>query len=260
MLRTAYTAGVAEAFLRFARLATVAVSLRFRTLLAARFNVIPGAPMSGYTTRQLTVRLGEHNYAIRALSDLQQFADPHNNAERAGISSAHWSLFGQVWPSGRVLAEAMCTYAVEGKRILELGCGLGLASIVLQYRHADVVASDHHPLAELFLRRNAEQNELQAILYRDLPWDTPDLTLGLFDLIIGSDILYEQHNTALLAQMVQRHAKPSAAVLITDPGRGNSNRFSRALIAQGFTVTEQRSRFNDTDIAPFKGRLLSYRR
>ena len=216
--------------------------------------------MPGYTTRQLTVRLGEHDYSIRALSDLQQFADPHHDAERIGISSAQWSLFGQVWPSGRVLAEAMCTYDIDGKRILELGCGLGLASIVLQRRHADVVASDHHPLAESFLRQNALQNELETISYRDLPWEIHDTTLGYFDLIIGSDILYEQTHSELLAQIVVRHAKSTAEILITDPGRGNSNRFSRALIAQGFTVNEQRSRFNETDIPPFKGRLLSYRR
>jgi len=107
----------------------------------------PGAPMPGYTTRRLTVRLGGHDYRIRALSDRQQFADPTGAAERAGISSALWCLFGQVWPAGRVLAEAMCSFDIAGKRILELGCGLGLSSLVLQRRHADVTASDHHPLA-----------------------------------------------------------------------------------------------------------------
>ncbi|MFI4959611.1 MAG: class I SAM-dependent methyltransferase, partial [Lysobacterales bacterium] len=110
--------------------------------------------MPGYTTRELLVRLGGHDYRIRALSDLQQFADPHQLADRIGISSALWSLFGQVWPAGRVLAEAMSTHDIVGKRILELGCGLGLSSLVLQQRHADITASDHHPLAESFLRHN----------------------------------------------------------------------------------------------------------
>ena len=63
--------------------------------------------MPGYLTRQSIVRLGGHDFHIRSLSNLQQFADPTGEAERIGISSAMWSLFGQVWPSGRVLAEAM---------------------------------------------------------------------------------------------------------------------------------------------------------
>jgi predicted nicotinamide N-methyase len=216
--------------------------------------------MPGYTTRQLTVRLGGHDYRIRALSDLRQFADPHRHAERIGISSALWSLFGQVWPSGRMLAEAMCTHDVAGKRVLEIGCGLGLSSLVLQRRRTDVVASDHHPLAEMFLRRNAAQNRLAAIAYRDLPWEIPDTTLGRFDLIIGSDVLYERGHAELLAAVMLRHARPDAEVLITDPGRGNSARFTRAMLEQGYIVSEVRSPIDDQDVAPFRGRLLRYRR
>jgi hypothetical protein len=60
--------------------------------------------------------------------------------------------------------------------------------------------------------------------------------------------------------MLVRHAKPAAEILITDPGRGNSAAFTRALLAQGYSVSEQRSRFDDDDKEPFRGRLLSYRR
>ncbi len=180
--------------------------------------------MAGYTTRELVVRLGGHDYRIRALSDLQQFADPHQLADRIGISSAQWSLFGQVWPAGRVLAEAMCTHDIVGKRILELGCDLGLSSLVLQQRHADITASDHHPLAKSFLRHNTAQNPLATIACCDLRWEIPDTVLGRFDLIIGSDILYESGHADLLAATVHRHALPDAEVLITDPGRGNSAR------------------------------------
>ena len=155
--------------------------------------------MPGYTTREFTVPVGGHGYRIRALSDKQQFADPSGAAERAGISSSLWSLFGQVWPSGRVLAEAMSSFDVQGKRILELGCGLGLSSMVLADRGANVVASDHHPLAEPFLAYNAGLNDLPAVTYRDLPWAVPDDTLGKFDLIIGSDILYERDHATQIA-------------------------------------------------------------
>lgn len=216
--------------------------------------------MPGYSTRQLTVPLGGHDYLIRALSDRQQFADPHGEAERLGISPALWGLFGQVWPAGSLLAEAMVTHEVAGKRVLELGCGLALSSLVLQRRKADITASDHHPLAELFLRRNARQNRLPFVAYRDLPWAIPDPSLGHFDLIIGSDILYERGHAELLAALVLRHASEHAEILITDPGRGNSARFSKALALQGFAVDEILGRLNAADIPPFRGRLLSYRR
>ena len=216
--------------------------------------------MSGYDTHIRTLRLGDHDYRIRSLTDLQQFADPDHHAQRLGISSAQWSLFGHVWPSGRLLAEAMATHDIAGKRILELGCGLGLASLVLRHRGADVVASDYHPLAETFLAYNAALNELPAVAYRTLRWDAPNETLGRFDLIIGSDVLYERNHAERLSALLPRHANLVSEVLITDPGRGNSTPFTRALLTQGYVVTEQRCRMNATDTPPFRGRLLSYGR
>lgn len=216
--------------------------------------------MPGYLTRQLTLRLGDHDYRIRALRDLQQFADPFGDAARAGISSALWSLFGHVWSSGRVLAEAMCTFEVQGKRILEIGCGLGLSSLVLQRRSADIVASDHHPLAESFLAYNAALNGLPLLAYRNLPWAVVDGALGRFDLIIGGDVLYEREHAGMLAAVMLRHARPECEVLIADSGRGNGNALSRELTSQGYSVSEDRCRFDASDAPPFRGRLLSYRR
>ena len=216
--------------------------------------------MPGYTTRILTIPVGGHDFRIRALSDLQQFSDPTGRAQRAGIHSSLWSLFGQIWPAGRALADTMSHFDVTGKRTLELGCGLGLSSLVLAHRGADVVATDHHPLAESFLAYNAGLNDLPAVTYRDLPWEVPDGSLGRFDLIIGSDILYERGHAHQIAAMMLRHAKPDAELLITDPGRGNVGSFSRGMALQGFDVTEELGLFEDEGNAPGNGRLLSYRR
>lgn len=215
--------------------------------------------MPGYTTRQQVVRIAGHDYRIRALSDRQQFADPDGHAERLGISSAQWCLFGQVWPSGRLLAETMGGFDIAGKRILEIGCGLGLASLVLQRRGADIVASDLHPLAEPFLAYNAALNALPAVVYRQLRWDVPLPALGQFDLVIGSDVLYERDHAAQLAALLLRHTHAGSEVLITDPGRGNSAPFTRALAMQGFDVTEERGAMDASDTAPYRGRLLHYR-
>jgi predicted nicotinamide N-methyase len=216
--------------------------------------------MPGYTTRQQRLRLGGHDYRIRSLSDHQQFSDPDGRAERLGISSAQWCLFGQVWPAGRLLANAMGGFDIAGKRILEIGCGLGLASLVLQRRGADVIASDMHPLAEPFRAYNSALTALPSVAYRKLRWGVPLPTLGLFDLVIGSDVLYERDHAEMLASLIGRHTHAVAEVLITDPGRGNSAPFSRALALQGFEVSEERGPMDDDDIPPFRGRLLHYRR
>jgi predicted nicotinamide N-methyase len=216
--------------------------------------------MPGYTTRDLRLSIGGQSLLIRALSDRQQFADPHGLARQAGISSAQWSLFGQVWPAGERLAELMCDYPVGGKRVLEIGCGLGLSSLILKRRRADITASDHHPLAGVLLAHNARANQLAPIPYCDLPWGGRNTTLGRFDLIVGSDILYERGQADLLAGLVARHAEDGCEIVITDPGRGNSAEFSRALALQGFTLASRAATGAASDGSPSRGHLLAYLR
>ena len=216
--------------------------------------------MPGYQTQITGVPLGGSDLKIRSLSDHQQYDDVQGQADRAGISSAQWGLFGQIWPAGRILAQAMCVIDIRGKRILELGCGLALASLVLARRGADITASDHHPLAEQFLAYNAGLNGLPMPIYRDLPWSATAAELGQFDLIIGSDILYERGHSAVLAVLLDKLALARSEIVISDPGRGNSGRMTAALVAQGYQASEDRKAFSNGELPPFRGRLLRFTR
>lgn len=216
--------------------------------------------MPGYETRKLDVRIGRLQWKIRALSDRLQYSDPDKSAEEAGICSASWSLFGQLWPASRVLAQTVKHIDISNRRIIELGCGLGLPSLVLQSRGANVTASDHHPLSASFLHYNAALNNLPDVPYLDLPWGTPNPDIGTFDVIIGSDILYERNHSEMLAGLIQRLAAARAKVLITCPGRSQRNAFSRLLQAMGFEIEETLMPFSEDEKPPYRGKLLQYRR
>jgi hypothetical protein len=145
----------------------------------------------GYEVETTTHRIGGDDFHIRALRDRQQYWDPDGEAERAGISSATWPLFGLLWPAGIALAEEMSRFAVAGKSILEVGCGLGLGSLVLQRRGANITACDHHPLAEEFLpstrltacRRSRSIRRRGRVRIRSRPFDRDQ-----GDLLYGADI------------------------------------------------------------------------
>ena len=216
--------------------------------------------MPGYLTHHIIRSVGGVDYRLRVLTDRQQYADPDGHAARLGISEAQWSLFGQCWPAGQMLAQAMHNFDIAGKRILELGCGIGLASLVLQRRGADVVASDAHPLTEPFLCYNAALNDLPAVHYRQLCWDQALPTLGSFDAIVASDVLYERGQAERLCAVIARHARPTAEVLLVDPGRGHAGRFGRLLAAEGFVLESVPSPLDDDDPPPYRGKLLHFRR
>ncbi|MEP7301746.1 MAG: SAM-dependent methyltransferase [Caldimonas sp.] len=236
---------------------------------------MPAGTMPGYLTKHERIAVaGVDDLTIRSLLDRQQFFDPTGEAERQGISSAAWPMFGLLWPSGAHLAARLARRPVRaGERILEVGCGLALASLVGHRRGADVTASDCHPLAAGFLRRNLRLNDLAPMPFRYGDWTAAEprrarartlggrTVQGRFDLVIGSDLLYERDEQSRLAGFVGRHTKPVAEVWIVDPDRGNRPAFNRQMAALGFSRHEERLGAAAGAGAPaYKGRMLVYRR
>ena len=233
----------------------------------------------GVITRIQDVKLTEsQTLKIYSLADHMQYADPHGHAEQLGLSSAVWPLFGLVWPSSIQLARKLKERAVNPQEhILELGCGLGLASLSLHRRGAQVHASDMHPRARDFLEINQALNGLSGLHYVHAQWGKqpdPALLSSLdlppvqqqYDLIIGSDLLYERDTPQLLADLIQRCASPQAEVWIVDPDRGRHNVFSRAMAQHSFELVRQvclrdRPIFGPAgEVQPYKGRCLQYSR
>ena len=208
---------------------------------------------------------GVDDLQIRSLLDRQQFYDRHGQAERLGISSAMWPLFGLLWPSGMHLAKRLGARVLQpGERILEVGCGLGLASLVAHRRGADITASDNHPLTASFLHHNTRLNGLAPMRYRHGPWvpgGQGRVVDGRFDLIVGSDLLYDRNGGAALGGFIERHARARAEVWIVDPERGNRPAFTRHMANLGFGLQEQRlDHVARTGLAAYRGRMLTYTR
>ena len=211
-----------------------------------------------YQLKFETVSGSGDDLQLRSLLDRQQFYDPLGEAEREGISSSAWPIFGLLWPSGRVLAHVMLTCELQDKRILELGCGLALASLVVHRRGGNITASDCHPLAADFLLENLKLNHLPAMKYQVGNWSRANPLLERFDLIIGSDVLYDRGQPEVLSQFIDQHLQTGGEVLIVDPDRGNRVSFNRKMDFLGYSHTETRVSSLPGSGEKYKGRLLRY--
>lgn len=214
--------------------------------------------MDAYRVRYQTIELGEFDIHLRTLRDKNQFADPLGEAAALGISSAQWSLFGVVWDSSRVLATEMASFSIAGKRILEVGCGIGLSSVLLNKRHADITATDYHPEAGAFLAENTRLNGGAKIPFLRTAWTDMSDGLGRFDLIIGSDLLYEKEHAELLSAFLARHANTNCEIIVVDPGRGKHASFSKHMVAHGFSHSQRKPDCSEFLSQPFKGQVLRY--
>lgn len=216
--------------------------------------------MTNLRLRYQTVEFGKTDIHLCTLRNRQEFHDPEGIAENLGISSATWPLFGVIWPSSLVLAHYIADYHTEGKKILEIGCGMALSSLLLNKRGANITATDYHPAVAAFLERNTQLNQDPSIAYERVDWADNKDPLELFDVMIGSDLLYEDHQVGLLANFIEKHAKPHCEVVIVDPGRGRKNKLSTKLIEYGFRASHlkpENTNYLDED---FKGYILKFER
>jgi predicted nicotinamide N-methyase len=216
--------------------------------------------MTDLRLRYQTVEFGDIDVHLCTLRNNQEFHDPDGVAEKLGISSATWPLFGIVWPSGFVLAHHVLGMQTESKRILEVGCGVGLSSLLLNKQSADITATDYHPEVDTFLQRNASLNGDKPIAFERVDWAESDSDLGKFDLIIGSDLLYEDEHAPILAEFIEAHAKPECEVVVVDPGRGRKNKLRGQLEQRGFTFSEEKPVDTTYLEKEFKGYVLSFKR
>ena len=126
--------------------------------------------------------------------------------EEAFAQDEFLPYWAELWPAARALASALPD--VAGLRVVELGCGLGVPSLVAAARGAEVTATDWAAEAIDLLRENAERNGLTLRAeVRDWcePWNER------FDLVLAADVLYEQRNVEpLLARL--RELAPKALV------------------------------------------------
>ena len=82
---------------------------------------------------------------------------------------------------------------------------------------------------------------------------------GRFDLIIGSDVLYERDDGGALAAFIERHALPRCELLIVDPNRGNRAAFGKRMVGLGFEFSEVLLSAADGATA-YLGRLMRFAR
>jgi predicted nicotinamide N-methyase len=136
--------------------------------------------------------------------------------------------WAELWPSGLALARVIARRPLTGRRVIELGCGLGLPAIAAALAGGRVLATDWSEDAVAMTARNAERNgaELSVAVYR---WDAPPEPLGpRWPLVLGSDLLYEARNVPALLDLLPRLTATGGEVWLADPGRAPAARFLEA--------------------------------
>jgi len=139
-----------------------------------------------------------------------------------------------LWESAVALAQELeqRPQLVAGRRVLELGAGVGLPGLVARRLGAQVYQTDKAEDALRVAARNERENGLAGVERFLADW-THWTHAERYDVIIGADILYDTELHDALASIVERSIAPHGTVLVADPGRPQAIAFLSTLEDKG---------------------------
>ena len=168
---------------------------------------------------------------------------PHDSEalldEEAFEHEEYLPYWAELWPSGPALARVVAGLPLRGARVVELGCGLAIPSIVAALAGARVLATDWSPGAVALAARNAERNGA-AIRTAICSWSEPDDLVAEepWDLVLASDVLYERRNVDLLLALLPKLVADGGRALVAEPSRPHAPAFLAGAAATWRIETE----------------------
>jgi predicted nicotinamide N-methyase len=144
-----------------------------------------------------------------------------------GGDAPYWAC---LWPSSVALARRVATLSLAGVRVLEVGCGLGLVSLVAAARGGVVLATDAAAEPLRFVQESARVSGLGGVTSRVVDFRDGE-PLGRFGLLVAADVLYDEQLTAPLAALIDRSLEPGGAALVACAWDGQAERLVAALAA-----------------------------
>jgi predicted nicotinamide N-methyase len=164
------------------------------------------------------------------------------SGQRASEDQLHLPYWAELWDSALGVGTHFVTQhsAFNSENaavsVLDLGCGMGLAGTAAAAAGARVVFGDLEPPALLFAQINSLPYA-DRVRARRIDWRTDQLG-ERFDVILGSDILYERKQWDFLEPFWRAHLAPAGVVLLGEPGRHTGELFVNWIATRGWNLAE----------------------
>lgn len=189
-----------------------------------------------------------------------RFLEPYLNPEDPLDGFPLWA---KIWEASLVLADVLAgTPAVPGRRILEIGGGIGVVGVVAAFFGHQITVSDFNTQALTFAEANRHLNlpgdMAHRLEIRALDWTAPS-SLGTFDLLLGSEIVYRKEDYGHLLHLFEQAVAPGGEILLCEGIRKASMDFF-AMLQGRYSVKAMRKtlRSRDTSVPLVLARIRTW--
>jgi 2-polyprenyl-3-methyl-5-hydroxy-6-metoxy-1,4-benzoquinol methylase len=173
-------------------------------------------------TEEKSVKIRGRSFILLAPKSIEAYIDSKDPMQ-------DFPLWAKSWEASWVLADFLAGMPADPeKRLLEIGCGLGLVGVVAASFGHKVVMTEHNPDAIGFARANAELNHCADMEIIDLDWNSPSL-YGRFDSIVGSEVVYHAKDFEPLRRLFELLLKPQGEVILCEGIRRTSLDFFKEM-------------------------------
>jgi len=138
-----------------------------------------------------------------------------------GVIDPFWAA---TWRAASGLDQYLARIDLTDMRILELGCGTGLAGLAAVHRGGQVVLTDGVDEPLLLVRMSSWEVQDRCRV-EQLRFGVDQLDEPRFPLILGSDVTYQRSSWLKLDKCLKDHLADDGEVLLTDPYRIIANEF-----------------------------------
>ncbi len=208
--------------------------LVFRENENSELQLLYNALAAEYDLAEASYTFGGHSFSF--LSVLDSYALLDRISPEEFIKDEQMPYWAEIWPSAITLSSFIADeLPLEGLRVIEIGAGVGMASVVAARKGASVLATDYSLEALRFARYNSLKNRA-SLDYERLDWRMVQCR-EQFDLLFAADVLYERVNLLPIVTAIDKLLKPEGAAYIADPRRKMAEQFLELAAENNFSIT-----------------------
>jgi predicted nicotinamide N-methyase len=182
-----------------------------------------GDRVRGYPVRREVWSIRGRRFDLCWPADMDALLDDPET-QRRNAADDYMPYWAQPWPGSILLAEIILDGAPgEGRTAIELGAGIGIASLAAAMMGWAVTTTDYDADAIAFAELNAQRTGVTLAGTALLDYRVPPEQA--WQLVLGSDLLYERKKCEPVARWIAAGLHAEGMALLSDPNRGAADDF-----------------------------------